>query len=45
MIVFLTGLFLVPIPLLWLGYKLRRRSRRAQRVFWGEFPRGHPCAW
>lgn len=35
LIAFLTGLFVVPIWLLLLGHKLRRRSRRAQRVFWG----------
>jgi len=35
LIAFLTGLFLIAIGLLWLGHKLRRRSHRAQRVFWG----------
>lgn len=35
LIVFLTGLFGVPIWLLWLGHRLRRRPARAQRVFWG----------
>jgi len=35
LIAFLTGLFVIPIWLLWLGHKLRRRSRRGRRVFWG----------
>lgn len=32
---FITGLFLVPIALLILAHKLRRRSPRVQAVFWG----------
>jgi hypothetical protein len=33
--VFLLGLFGVPLALLWLGHRLRRRSARARAVFWG----------
>lgn len=32
---FLSGLFLVPIALLWLGHRFRRRSAPAQQAFWG----------
>jgi hypothetical protein len=32
---FLIGLFVVPLGLLWLGHRLRRRSVRAHRAFWG----------
>lgn len=35
LVAFLAGLFVVPIVLLWLGYRLRRRSPRARRAFWG----------
>lgn len=35
MVVFLLGLFGVPIVLLLGGHRLRRRSRRAHRTFWG----------
>ncbi len=35
MVVFLTGLFGVPIALLVSGNRIRRRSKRARRVFWG----------
>ena len=31
----LLGLFAVPALLLYLGHRLRRRSRRARAVFWG----------
>jgi hypothetical protein len=31
----LAGLFIVPVALLYLGHRLRRRSRRARAVFWG----------
>lgn len=31
----LAGLFAVPAFLLYLGHRLRRRSRRARAVFWG----------
>ena len=31
----LAGLFLVPIVLLYLGHRLRRRSGRARATFWG----------
>ena len=31
----LAGLFIVPIVLLYVGHRLRRRSRRARGFFWG----------
>ena len=31
----LAGLFIVPVALLYLGHRLRRRSRRARAIFWG----------
>jgi hypothetical protein len=31
----LTGLFVVPVVLLWMGQRLRRRSGRWRAVFWG----------
>ena len=31
----LLGLFVVPVLLLWLGHRLRRRSTRARATFWG----------
>ena len=31
----LVGLFGVPVVLLWLGHRLRRRPPRARAVFWG----------
>jgi hypothetical protein len=31
----LAGLFLVPVVLLWLGHRLRRRAHGARAVFWG----------
>ncbi|HEY7770035.1 hypothetical protein [Longimicrobium sp.] len=31
----LAGLFLVPVALLWLGHRLRRRAPGARAVFWG----------
>ncbi len=31
----LAGLFLVPMVLLYLGHRLRRRSGRARGMFWG----------
>ena len=31
----LGGLFVVPVFLLYLGHRLRRRSRRARAMFWG----------
>lgn len=39
----LLGLFAVPVGLLYLGHRLRRRSRRARRTFWGAFF-GHTIA-
>lgn len=35
MIALLIGLFVVPVFLLYLGHRLRRRSRRARGMFWG----------
>ena len=35
LVAFLVGLFVVPVALLSLGHRLRRRSARAQRAFWG----------
>jgi hypothetical protein len=35
LIVFLIGLFGVPLALLWAGQHLRRRSPRHRAVFWG----------
>jgi hypothetical protein len=35
LLVFLLGLFGVPLLLLWYGHRLRRRSARGQSVFWG----------
>ena len=31
----LAGLFVVPALLLYVGHRLRRRSRRARSIFWG----------
>lgn len=31
----LAGLLVAPMLLLWLGHRLRRRSARLRRVFWG----------
>ncbi len=31
----LAGLFIVPVFLLYLGHRLRKRSRRARGMFWG----------
>ena len=31
----LAGLFLVPVALLWLGHRLRRRGPGARAIFWG----------
>ncbi len=31
----LAGMFVVPVALLWLGHRLRRRSARSRGVFWG----------
>ena len=33
--VMLAGVFGVPLMLLWIGHRLRRREMRWQRVFWG----------
>ena len=33
--VFLVGLYVLPLALLWLGHHLKRRSARAKRIFWG----------
>jgi hypothetical protein len=41
-IVFLIGLFIVPLVLLTWGHRLRRRGARAQSAFWGAIA-GH-CA-
>ena len=35
LLVFLVGLFVVPILLLWYGHRLRRRSPRGRTMFWG----------
>ena len=34
-VVFLVGLYVIPIGLLWIGHHLKRRSARARRIFWG----------
>lgn len=34
-VVFLMGLFAVPVALLWLGHRLRRRTPLHRAVFWG----------
>ena len=34
-LVFLVGLYVLPLALLWLGHHLKRRSARAKRIFWG----------
>ena len=34
-LVFLVGLYVLPLGLLWLGHHLKRRSARARRIFWG----------
>lgn len=34
-LVFLAGLFLVPIILLWWGHRIRRLEPRRRRAFWG----------
>lgn len=34
-LVFLVGLYVLPLGLLWLGHHVKRRSERARRVFWG----------
>ena len=34
-LVFLVGLYVLPIGLLWIGHHLKRRSARARRIFWG----------
>ena len=34
-LVFLVGLYVRPLVLLWLGHHLKRRSARAKRIFWG----------
>lgn len=39
----LAGLFGIPALLLYLGHRLRRRSRRARAVFWGALS-GHTIA-
>ncbi|HEX6041689.1 hypothetical protein [Longimicrobium sp.] len=31
----LTGLFIAPVALLWMGHRLRRRSAAWKGVFWG----------
>ncbi len=33
----LTGLFVIPGIMLYVGHRLRRRSFRARRIFWGMF--------
>lgn len=33
--VFLVGLYVFPLVLLWWGHHLKRRSRLARRAFWG----------
>ena len=32
---FLVGLFIVPVIILWLGHRLRRRTARQRGAFWG----------
>jgi len=34
-LIFLVGLYVLPLALLWLGNHLKRRSDRAKRIFWG----------
>jgi hypothetical protein len=34
-VLFLVGLYVLPLALLWLGHHLKRRSARAKRIFWG----------
>ena len=34
-VLFLVGLYVLPLALLWLGHHLKRRSARARRIFWG----------
>jgi hypothetical protein len=34
-LIFLIGLYVLPVGLLWLGHHLKRRSARAKRIFWG----------
>jgi hypothetical protein len=34
-LIFLVGLYVLPVALLWLGHHLKRRSARAKRIFWG----------
>ena len=34
-LIFLVGLYVLPVVLLWLGHHLKRRSDRAKRIFWG----------
>ena len=34
-LIFLVGLYVLPVALLWLGHHLKRRSDRAKRIFWG----------
>jgi hypothetical protein len=34
-LIFLVGLYVLPLALLWLGHHLKRRSALAKRIFWG----------
>jgi uncharacterized membrane protein HdeD (DUF308 family) len=34
-LIFLVGLYVLPLGLLGLGHHLKRRSARAKRIFWG----------
>lgn len=42
-VVMLLGLFAVPLALLWLGHRLRRRTARQRGAFWGALM-GHIAA-
>lgn len=35
LVTLLIGLFVVPVALLWLGHRLRRRTARQRAIFWG----------
>ncbi len=35
LVVFLAGLFVMPVALLWVGHRLRRRSPAVRGMFWG----------
>lgn len=43
LVTLLIGLFVVPVALLWLGHRLRRRTARQRAIFWGALS-GHVAA-